>query len=88
MQHQVISTGIGSITTLSALALWRCTLVVTCPARRPAGFNPGSSPGSSGALPAAQAACLLAVIWLYTLAVTVPPLVGWGHYGREAAHIR
>jgi c-opsin len=35
-----------------------------------------------------QAAVLLTLIWSYALAVTCPPLFGWGRYDREAAHIR
>jgi hypothetical protein len=31
---------------------------------------------------------LLIIIWIYTLAITCPPLFGWGRYDREAAHIR
>ncbi len=35
-----------------------------------------------------QAALLFALIWSYSLAVTCPPLFGWGHYDLEAGHIR
>lgn len=27
-------------------------------------------------------------IWTYSLALTTPPLMGWGHYVNEAANIR
>lgn len=79
-----VYTGIGSITTLTALALWRCTLVVYCPAKRSSAF----SSNSNGQLDGRQAVLLLCLIWAYALAVTCPPLLGWGRYDREAAHIR
>jgi c-opsin len=83
--------GIGSITTLTALALWRCQLVVYCPAKRSGAFashHSSGSGGSSAKLGRVQAAILLTLIWTYSLAVTCPPLFGWGRYDREAAHIR
>ena len=84
--------GIGSITTLTALALWRCQLVVYCPAKRSGAFanhhSSGSGGGSSAKLGRVQATILLTLIWTYSLAVTCPPLFGWGRYDREAAHIR
>jgi c-opsin len=78
--------GIGSITTLTALALWRCQLVVYCPANRNGAFS--GVGGGSGKLGRVQAAVLLTLIWSYSLAVTCPPLFGWGRFDREAAHIR
>nr|CAH0099475.1 unnamed protein product [Daphnia galeata] len=60
--------GIGSITTLTALAF-------------------SGSGGGSAKLGRVQAAILLTLIWIYSLAVTCPPLFGWGRYDREAAHI-
>ncbi|XP_032798053.2 melanopsin [Daphnia magna] len=78
--------GIGSITTLTALALWRCQLVVYCPAKRGSAFaNNNNSNG--GRLGHCRAVLLLAIIWTYSLAVTCPPLFGWGRYDREASHI-
>lgn len=77
--------GIGSITTLSALAIFRCKLVVQKhlhPPNRVSAFT-----NRSVRLGQRQAALLLTSIWTYALAVTCPPLLGWGHYGREAAHI-
>ncbi|XP_046649276.1 rhodopsin, deep-sea form-like [Daphnia pulicaria] len=79
------TTGIGSITTLTALALWRCQLVVYCPANRNGAFS--GVGGGSGKLGRVQAAVLLTLIWSYSLAVTCPPLFGWGRFDREAAHI-
>ncbi|EFX80367.1 pteropsin7 [Daphnia pulex] len=82
--------GIGSITTLTALALWRCQLVVYCPAKRSGAFanhHSGGGGGGSAKLGRVQAAVLLTLIWAYALAVTCPPLFGWGRYDREAAHI-
>lgn len=73
--------GIGSITTLTVLALWRCTLVVCCPANR-------HLTGTSSQLGHGEAALLSTVIWTYATAVTCPPLLGWGRYDLEAAHIR
>ncbi|KAK4009067.1 hypothetical protein OUZ56_014207 [Daphnia magna] len=78
-------TGIGSITTLTALALWRCQLVVYCPAKRGSAFANNNSNG--GRLGHCRAVLLLAIIWTYSLAVTCPPLFGWGRYDREASHI-
>ncbi|XP_045029547.1 melanopsin isoform X1 [Daphnia magna] len=76
--------GIGSITTLTALALWRCQLVVYCPAKRSNAF---ANNNNGGRLGHCRAVFLLASIWTYSLAVTCPPLFGWGRYDREAAHI-
>ena len=28
------------------------------------------------------------LIWMYSLALTIPPLIGWASYGPEAAYIR
>jgi c-opsin len=75
--------GIGSITTLAALAIWRCQLVVYCPAKRKNAFT-----NHSGRLGIRQGVTLLIAIWIYALAITCPPLFGWGRYDREAAHIR
>ncbi|EFX89511.1 pteropsin9 [Daphnia pulex] len=74
--------GIGSITTLTALAIWRCQLVVCCPAKRKSAFT-----NHSGRLGCRQGVILLVIIWIYALAITCPPLFGWGRYDREAAHI-
>ncbi|XP_057376040.1 rhodopsin-like [Daphnia carinata] len=79
--------GIGSITTLTALALWRCQLVVYCPAKRGSGFANNNNNNNGAQLGHCRAALLLAIIWTYSLAVTCPPLFGWGRYDREAAHI-
>ena len=35
-----------------------------------------------------EAVVIIFIIWIYSLAVTLPPLFGWGRYGLEAAHIR
>ncbi|EFX86931.1 pteropsin4 [Daphnia pulex] len=74
--------GIGSITTLTVLALWRCQHVVWCPTNRNSNFT-----DPNGRLDRRQGALLLTFIWTYTLIVTCPPLFGWGRYDREAAHI-
>ncbi|XP_057373522.1 uncharacterized protein LOC130694455 [Daphnia carinata] len=74
--------GIGSITTLTALAVWRCQLVVCCPAKRKSTFT-----NHNGRLECRYGALLLTLIWIYAVAVTCPPLLGWGRYDREAAHI-
>ncbi|XP_057376042.1 rhodopsin-like [Daphnia carinata] len=74
--------GIGSITTLTILALWRCQLVVYCPAKRTSAVA-----NNGGRLRPCRAVLLLTIIWTYSLAVTCPPLFGWGRYDREAAHI-
>lgn len=79
----VLYIGIGSITTLTALAIWRCQLVVCCPAKRKSAFT-----NHSGRLGCRQGVLLLVIIWIYALAITCPPLFGWGRYDREAAHIR
>ncbi|EFX87346.1 pteropsin3 [Daphnia pulex] len=81
----VSTTGIASITTLSALAMLRCKLVVqkhVHPPNRISAFT-----NHSVRLQRHQAALLLTLIWSYSLAVTCPPLFGWGHYDREAGHI-
>ncbi|KAI9554587.1 pteropsin7 [Daphnia sinensis] len=75
------SAGIGSITTLTVLALWRCQLVVFCPSKRSGAFASNIGGGHC------RAVFLLAIVWAYTLAVTCPPLFGWGRYDREASHI-
>ena len=75
-----VFTGIGSITTLTVLALWRCQHVVWRPSNGNSNFT--------GRLNRRHGALLLTFIWTYTLVVTCPPLFGWGLYDREAAHIR
>ncbi|XP_045028336.1 pinopsin isoform X1 [Daphnia magna] len=74
--------GIGSITTLTVLALWRCQHVIWYSAKRNGPFT-----DHNGRLGFRQGALLLTLIWTYTLAVTCPPLFGWGRYDREAAHL-
>ncbi|KAK4011805.1 hypothetical protein OUZ56_020917 [Daphnia magna] len=74
---------IGSITTLTVLALWRCQHVIWYSAKRNGPFT-----DHNGRLGFRQGALLLTLIWTYTLAVTCPPLFGWGRYDREAAHLR
>ena len=77
-------TGIGSITTLSVLAMLRCKLVVqNHVSNRLTAFT-----AHSVRLGWHKAAILLALIWTYVLIVTSPPMFGWGNYDREAAHIR
>ena len=86
MNFYNLTVGIGSITTLSALAIYRCKLVVqkhVHPPNRISAFT-----NHSVRLGRRQASLLLALIWSYALIVTCPPLFGWGHYDREAAHIR
>ncbi|KAI9558094.1 pteropsin4 [Daphnia sinensis] len=74
--------GIGSITTLTVLALWRCHHVIWYSAKRNGPFT-----DHNGRLGFRQGVILLTLIWTYTLAVTCPPLFGWGRYDREAAHL-
>ncbi|XP_057380113.1 rhodopsin-like [Daphnia carinata] len=74
--------GIGSITTLTVLALWRCHHVIWYSAKRNGPFT-----DHNGRLGFRQGAFLLTLIWAYTLAITCPPLFGWGRYDREAAHL-
>ncbi|EFX87345.1 pteropsin1 [Daphnia pulex] len=82
----IISTaGIGSITTLSALAILRCKIVVqnhVYSANRFSAFTTRSV-----RLGCHKAALLLSLIWSYVLLVTCPPIFGWGQYDREPAHI-
>ena len=64
----------------------RCKLVVQKHAHPPNRISAFTN--HSVRLERHQAALLLTLIWSYSLAVTCPPLFGWGHYDREAAHIR
>ena len=66
--------GIASITTLTVLAFERYVII--------------SRPWSGGALSRRGAWLLLLGIWGYALALTTPPLFGWGQYTNEAANIR
>jgi c-opsin len=45
-------------------------------------------PFSRRALTTRGAYGMIVLIWLYSLALTVPPLFGWGAYINEAANIR
>ncbi|XP_073945988.1 parapinopsin-like [Choristoneura fumiferana] len=65
--------GIASITTLTVLSFERYMLV--------------TRPFSSRHLSAKGAACSIVFIWTYSLALTTPPLMGWGNYVNEAANI-
>lgn len=70
----VFVTGISSITTLTVLAFERY-LIVSRPFR-----NHGISKKS--------AVYLVFGIWIYSLILTTPPLLGWGKFVNEAANIR
>ncbi|XP_074041290.1 pinopsin [Leptinotarsa decemlineata] len=65
--------GITSITTLTVLAFERYMIV--------------SRPFRSRGLSRKNAVYLVVGIWIYSLALTVPPLLGWGKYVNEAANI-
>ncbi|XP_014250922.1 pinopsin-like [Cimex lectularius] len=65
--------GIGSISTLTVLALERYLMV--------------SRPLNRCALSSRAAISLVGGIWIYAGFVTVPPLLGWGEYGPEAANL-
>ncbi|CAG5043706.1 unnamed protein product [Parnassius apollo] len=65
--------GITSITTLTVISFERY-LMVTRPLR-------------SRHLTSKGAAILIIFIWVYSLALTAPPLMGWGNYVNEAANI-
>ncbi|XP_063235518.1 rhodopsin-like [Bacillus rossius redtenbacheri] len=65
--------GITSITTLMVLSFERYVMI--------------SKPFYSRQLSQRGAVLLIAAIWLYSLMLTIPPLVGWGDYVNEAANI-
>ncbi|XP_044749566.1 rhodopsin-like [Coccinella septempunctata] len=65
--------GITSITTLTVLAFERYMMV--------------SRPFQNYIISRRSATILVLGIWTYSLALTVPPLVGWGKYVNEAANI-
>lgn len=69
-----LSTGITSISTLTVLSFERYMMI-----SRPFGVGGLSRRGAVG---------LIAAAWLYSLALTAPPLLGWGEYTNEAANIR
>jgi c-opsin len=78
--------GIGSITTLSVLAILRCKIVVqnhVYSANRFSAFTTRSV-----RLGCHKATLLLTLIWSYVLLVTCPPMFGWGQYDREPSQIR
>lgn len=47
-----------------------------------------SRPLSGGHLSWGGAVFCVLAIWIYSAALTTPPLFGWGEYGYEAANIR
>ncbi|XP_049769023.1 pinopsin-like [Schistocerca cancellata] len=65
--------GISSIATLTVLAFERYVMI--------------SRPFQARRLSRRGAALLVAAIWLYSLLLTAPPLLGWGDYVHEAANI-
>ncbi|CAH2090179.1 unnamed protein product [Euphydryas editha] len=65
--------GITSITTLTVISFERYLMV--------------TRPLSSRHLTAKGAALSVIFIWMYSLALTTPPLLGWGNYVNEAANI-
>ncbi|XP_053608832.1 parapinopsin-like [Plodia interpunctella] len=65
--------GITSITTLTVISFERYMLV--------------TRPLSSRHLSSKGAALSIGFIWTYSLALTTPPLIGWGNYDQEAANI-
>ncbi|CAH2041625.1 unnamed protein product, partial [Iphiclides podalirius] len=65
--------GISSITTLTVISFERYLMVT-----RPLRSRHLSSRGACG---------LIVLIWTYSLALTTPPLIGWGSYVNEAANI-
>ncbi|RZF32516.1 hypothetical protein LSTR_LSTR017694 [Laodelphax striatellus] len=67
------STGISSITTLTVLSFERY-LMISKPFRGKHLNHKGSG-------------FLVVSIWLYSLALTTPPLFGWGEYINESANI-
>ncbi|CAH2041624.1 unnamed protein product, partial [Iphiclides podalirius] len=66
--------GITSITTLTVISFERYMMV--------------TRPFSSRHLTSNGAIMLVVFIWAYSLALTTPPLFGWGNYVNEAANIR
>jgi hypothetical protein len=66
--------GITSITTLTVLAFERYLII--------------AQPLYSNHLNFRNVTYLLVSIWLYSLTLTTPPLLGWGEYVNEAANIR
>ncbi|CAG9123138.1 unnamed protein product [Plutella xylostella] len=67
-------TRITSITTLTVLSFERYMMV--------------TRPLSSRHLSSKGAILSIMFIWSYSLALTTPPLLGWGNYVNEAANIR
>ncbi|XP_064073131.1 parapinopsin-like [Vanessa tameamea] len=65
--------GITSITTLTVISFERYLMV--------------TRPLSSRHLTSKGAALSVVFIWTYSLALTTPPLMGWGNYVNEAANI-
>ncbi|KAL1131949.1 hypothetical protein AAG570_011560 [Ranatra chinensis] len=65
--------GISSIGTLSVLALERYLII--------------SQPVSRSQLTKKSALLVVIVVWIYSTALTAPPLFGWGEYTIEAANI-
>ncbi|XP_023954186.2 parapinopsin-like [Bicyclus anynana] len=65
--------GITSITTLTVISFERYLMV--------------TRPLSSRHLSSKGAALSVVFIWSYSLALTTPPLMGWGNYVNEAANI-
>ncbi|XP_052749296.1 pinopsin-like [Galleria mellonella] len=65
--------GITSITTLTVISFERYMLV--------------TRPLSSRHLSSKGAILSIVFIWTYSLALTTPPLIGWGNYVNEAANI-
>ncbi|XP_041981559.1 parapinopsin-like [Aricia agestis] len=65
--------GITSITTLTVISFERYLMV--------------TRPLSARHLTGRGAACAVLFIWCYSLALTTPPLLGWGNYVNEAANI-
>lgn len=72
--YDVYFLGITSITTLTVISFERYMMVT-----KPLKSRHLSSKGAVG---------LIAFIWGYSLALTTPPLIGWGNYVNEAANIR
>ncbi|CAH1184718.1 unnamed protein product [Phyllotreta striolata] len=66
--------GITSITTLTVLAFERYLIV--------------SRPFRNHSLSRKDAVYLVIGIWIYSLLLTIPPLIGWGKFVPEAANIR
>ncbi|XP_013192484.2 parapinopsin [Amyelois transitella] len=65
--------GITSITTLTVISFERYLMV--------------TRPLSSRHLSSKGAVLSIVFIWTYSLALTTPPLMGWGNYNQEAANI-